>query len=372
MEQAMKPAMTRARLMLALPRWCRPVSIAAVLMSCICTIASTPARAHDDGTIRVMTLNMDEGTRYEELAAARTVPEFLAAVTATYQSILATNPAERAAAIARKVAAERPDLLGVQEASMLRVGAAAPAMTVKSDLLAALVDELDKLGHRYKIVAVVPGLDAEAPSTLGFDVRLTTQDAILVRSDAHDDGPKLSNLQIEHYAVNQISPSPAGSFAVMRGWASIDAHIRGRTFRFATTHLDAVVPTVRVLQATELVSSAANTALPMVITGDLNATADSASDPSFPAYLAVINAGFTDAWPRKRAPDPGFTCCQAGDLRNAASELSHRIDFVLMRGGIEVVDIRLVGNQPNERTRSGLWLSDHAGVVATLRIPAGD
>jgi len=30
-----------------------------------------------------MTLNMDEGTRFEELAAAHNVPEFLAAVTLT-------------------------------------------------------------------------------------------------------------------------------------------------------------------------------------------------------------------------------------------------------------------------------------------------
>jgi endonuclease/exonuclease/phosphatase family metal-dependent hydrolase len=364
-------AMTHARLIHALsqPRW---PSIAAILLSGLCALASQPAAAHDDATVRVMTLNMDEGTRFEELAAARTVPEFLAAVSVTYQNILATNPAERAAAIARKIAAERPDLLGVQEASMLRVGAAAPAMTVKSDLLTALVDELSKLGHRYAVVATVPGLDAEAPSTLGFHVRLTTQDAILVRSDARDEGLKLSNLQIEHYAVNQISASPAGAFAVMRGWASIDAHIRGRAFRFATTHLDAVLPPVQVLQATELVGSAANTPLPMVITGDLNATADSSLDPTFPTYQVVINAGFTDAWPGKRAPDPGFTCCQASDLRNAASQLNHRIDFVLTRGGIDVVDIRRVGDQANDRTRSGLWLSDHAGVVATLRIPGKD
>jgi endonuclease/exonuclease/phosphatase family metal-dependent hydrolase len=363
--------MTHARLMQALPQPCWPASIAAILLSGICTLASLPAAAHDDATVRVMTLNMDEGTRFEELAAARSVPEFLAAVSVTYQSILATNPAERAAAIARKIAAERPDLLGVQEASLLRVGAAAPAMTVKSDLLTVLVDELGKLGHRYAVVATVPGLDAEAPSTLGFHVRLTTQDAILVRSDARDEGLKLSNLQIEHYAVNQVAPSPAGSFTVMRGWASIDARIRGRAFRFATTHLD-VLPAVQLLQASELVGSAANTPLPMVITGDLNATADSSLDPTFPTYQVVINAGFADAWPRKRAPDPGFTCCQASDLRNAASQLNHRIDLVLLRGGIDVVDIRRVGSQPNDRTRSGLWLSDHAGVVATLRIPDRD
>jgi endonuclease/exonuclease/phosphatase family metal-dependent hydrolase len=203
-------------------------------------------------------------------------------------------------------------------------------------------------------------------------VRLTTQDAILVRSDGRDDDLRHSNLQIEHYAVNQISPSPVGAFAVMRGWASIDVRARGRAFRFATTHLDAVLPAVSVLQATELAGSAANTPLPIIITGDFNATADDPVNPTFPTYLAAINAGFADAWSRKRGTDPGFTCCQAADVRNPTSALTHRIDLVLVRGGIDVVDIGLVGNQPNDRTPSGLWPSDHAGVVATLKIPAGD
>jgi len=66
----------------------------------------------------------------------------------------------------------------VQEASLLRVGAATPAMTVKSDLLTALVDELGKLGHRYAVVATVPASMPKRRGTLGFHVRLTTQDAI--------------------------------------------------------------------------------------------------------------------------------------------------------------------------------------------------
>ena len=33
-------------------------------------------------------------------------------------------------------------------------------------------------------------------------------------------------------------------------------------------------------------------------------------------------------------------------------------------------DISLIGNQPADRTASGLWPSDHAGVAATLRLPS--
>ena len=103
-----------------------------------------------------------------------------------------------------------------------------------------------------------------------------------------------------------------------------------------TTHLDSVVPAIRVAQASELLLTAANTSLPVIMAGDFNIAADTSLDPSFPAYQAMINAGFTDAWQSKRAPDPGFTCCQAENLLNPTSLLSHRIDLVLFRGGFGV------------------------------------
>jgi endonuclease/exonuclease/phosphatase family metal-dependent hydrolase len=107
----------------------------------------------------------------------------------------------------------------------------------------------------------------------------------------------------------------------------------------------------------------------VIMAGDFNIVADSSLDPSFPGYQAIINAGFTDAWRSKRAPDPGFTAHQAENLLNPTSQLDRRIDLVLFRGGFGVADISLIGNQPSDRTASGLWPSDHAGVAATLRLP---
>jgi len=69
----------------------------------------------EHGDLRIMTQNMDEGTQYLELIAATNPQEFVAAVTVTYQNILATRPAERAAAMARTIARQHPDLVGVQE-----------------------------------------------------------------------------------------------------------------------------------------------------------------------------------------------------------------------------------------------------------------
>jgi endonuclease/exonuclease/phosphatase family metal-dependent hydrolase len=324
----------------------------------------------DDGEIRIMTQNMYEGTNFNELFAATSPGAFLAAVSTTYQNILATRPAERAATIAREIARERPDIVGLQEASILRTGTTAPATTVKSDLLQSLQDELERIGERYRIAAIVPGFDAEAPSTLGFDVRLTTQDAILVRREHLVSNPKLSNNQVQRYLAGLTVPTALGvSFTIPRGWASFDITVRGRTLRFVTTHLD-TFPTVSLPQVKELIASAAgDTTLPVVLSGDFNARADSASDPTFPTYKAAIDAGFTDAWLKAHMADPGFTCCQSGSLTNATTGLNQRVDLVLLRGISSVSDVRLVGNKPGDKTPSGLWPSDHAGLALTLRIP---
>lgn len=69
-----------------------------------------------------MTQNTDEGTNFNEQVAANTADEFFAAVTTTYNNILATKPAGRAAAMAREIAKQRPDLVGLQEASILVPG----------------------------------------------------------------------------------------------------------------------------------------------------------------------------------------------------------------------------------------------------------
>ena len=142
----------------------------------------------------------------------------------------------------------------------------------------------------------------------GFDVRITNQDAILVRDDLSDE-LQVSNLQIEQFGIKLSVPTLLGPFTDPRGWAAIDVKLRGQRFRFVTTHLDSSVPAIRVAQAKELLVTAANTNLPVVMAGDFNIAADSGLDPSFPAYQAIINAGFTEAWQSKRAPDPGNRRC---------------------------------------------------------------
>jgi endonuclease/exonuclease/phosphatase family metal-dependent hydrolase len=337
------------------------------------------ARADDQdgGDVRIMTQNMDQGTDFTEVLSATTPAQFFAAVTTTYQNIQATKPAERAAALAHEIAANHPDLVALQEPAILRTGTGTtPATNVISDQLALLIAALAKLGQPYETVAIIPNIDAEAPSTLGFDVRITARTVIIAKNEDVSGGLALSNVQVQEFLVNQSSPTAVGiSVPDLRGWASVDVKVHGRMFRFVTTHLETTTPTppvaaIQQAQAIELVQSAGNTTLPIVYAADFNVFADDPLDPSFATYQLLISFGLVDAWLQKGAPAAGFTCCQDPTLLNPVSELNHRIDLVLLRGNIGIQDIKLVGNVPSDRTPSGLWPSDHAGIVTTLRIPA--
>jgi endonuclease/exonuclease/phosphatase family metal-dependent hydrolase len=99
------------------------------------------------------------------------------------------------------------------------------------------------------------------------------------------------------------------------------------------------------------------------VVGDLNSAADGSSTTTYADFLA---AGYSDAW-TAGGTGAGLTCCHDDDLQNATTVLVKRIDYILFRGGLEVVSADVVGDDPAERTLAGLWASDHAGVVATLR-----
>jgi endonuclease/exonuclease/phosphatase family metal-dependent hydrolase len=121
---------------------------------------------------------------------------------------------------------------------------------------------------------------------------------------------------------------------------------------------------VQVAQAHELVNGPADTAMPTVIVGDVNA---SPVDPEPSAYGELILAGLADAW-IAAGEGNGLTCCQDDGLLNATSSLDTRIDVVLLRGDVAARAITVVGASSDDRTTSGLWPSDHAGVVATLEV----
>ena len=334
-------------------------------------VAQQPEPFASDRLATVMTQNLYHGVDAEFAAAiqAAGTPAFFAKVTLIYQGYFARNFPERAAVIAAEIDAKRPDLVGLQEVTLVRTqsppdGPATAATNVELDFLQILLDALAARGLHYEAVVQAVGFDIEAPSTLGKDVRHTNRDVILARTDLPSSHLKLSNAQAGNFAVN--CPILGGSVTLRRGWVSVDAKVRGKDFRFVSTHLDgdclSVTPFFQVAQAGELLAVPAATTLPLVLVGDFN------SPPAGAAYNVLAAGGLIDAW-TTAAAGPGLTCCQDDDLLNASSVLDRRIDLVWLRGAWTALAISIVGDNPADKTApSGMWPSDHAGVVALLAL----
>ena len=99
-------------------------AVAIAFLALAAAIAGPPPAmaADDDGGIRLVTQNMYVGSSFAALSAAQTPQQLLAAVALIYNNIVASKPAERAAAMAREIARHRPDLVALQEAAILRTG----------------------------------------------------------------------------------------------------------------------------------------------------------------------------------------------------------------------------------------------------------
>ncbi len=358
--------------MLKAPR--RILWLMAVLMGLGMANASAQQRDRD---LAVMTRNMDTGSDFGFVLSATTPAQVLLGVTATYQEILASKIAERAAGIAAEIQAQQPDLVGLQEVTELRTGPlGGPATTVVADSLQALLAALAQRGQHYVAIDVQQNADVEVPaldqSFNLFDVRLTDFDAMLVRSDLAVSQFKLENVQQAHYQAELVFPILNQNIPFPRGWIAVDAKFRGKYYRVITTHLENFSLLIQEAQAMELVNGPANSDVPVVLAGDFNSDADS-SDPQLSgSYNILIDAGFIDAWRILHAGDAGYTWPLHGeDPFTPLATPNQRIDLILAKSGdrgIEADSLALIGNTLSDLTPSGLWPSDHAGVVATFTL----
>lgn len=329
--------------------------------------------------IRVMTRNVYVGTDVDRVLAAESAEQIPILVAEAFQGLQDTDFRERARLLAREITWTRPHLIGLQEVSTIRLqspgdaigGGTQPAETVLFDYLDILLETLSAHGLRYRAVAVVQNADVEVPmltsvEPLSFDdVRLTDFDVILARDDV-----QTSDVLSHNYAARLSVPfGPGLIIEIPRGVVAVRAKVRGRTYRFVNTHLEpASIPDLlplQLAQAQELLAILAGETDPVILVGDLNTHA-----PVGDSYQLVISSGFTDVWlERSGGPDEGNTCCHATDLANPVVDFDRRIDLVLYSGAptLRHVQATVVGDERRNRTRSGLWPSDHGGVVANLR-----
>lgn len=349
-------------------RW---AAIPALLAAMLLIAAHAEA---DSEPLTVMTYNVYLGG---DTGAVLSAPreEVPSKVAALYREVGASAVPERLAAVAGSIAARRPHLVALQEMTLIRrqtpsdmlTGQVAPnAEAVVLDFQSVLMAAIEAADVDYDIAASVQNTDVEMPMPAeggSFDdVRMTTFDTILVRRDV-----AVSRIEAANYEAMLTSPL---GFSVRRGYVALDARVSGRTWRFVNTHLEAFSGEARQAQARELLAALESETLPLILSGDFNSDASAPQgDPSRAIYDLLTSQGYEDAW--QDGAGTGATCCQASDLRNAESGLSVRIDHIFMRnvGGSSVIAAGTVGDRPSDRLASGLWPSDHSGVIVSLANP---
>jgi hypothetical protein len=288
--------------------------------------------------------------------------------------------------------------VGLQEIALYRfeaqsdyVGGPLPppdAEDVLLDFLAILTDALEARGLSYTAASKSENMDIELPmctTQVCFplaDIRLTDYDVVLVRNDVVFDNAADGNFaaQLPIEVGGQVIFKPSG-------WASVDIEFKNNSYRFVNAHLEPAdvlpgggvhpdIAYIQAMQLAELLAIVDGSPHPVIMVGDFNSDDDGSTTPT---YQDVVNAGFVDAWLIGRPRGPGYTSNQSPDLLNASSQLFHRIDFVFYRDGFTTrtgsfrgsVAAELLGEAQADRTESGLWPSDHAGLAATLRIAPG-
>jgi hypothetical protein len=330
-----------------------------------------------DKDITVMTRNVYVGADIDKVITATNEEELVQYATEAFMSLGQTNFWERAVALAREIKWTRPDLVGFQEISTIQLQIPGGEMEVVYDYEAILMATLSAMDLPYKVAAKVKNFEVEVPVIVGENegeyvigtVRLTDYDLVIARKNV-----QISNIQTGNYQYFLQVPSliPGETIDIVRGYVILDARVDGRLYHFANTHLEALtgdpvmdsqILLLQQAQMAELLAMVGEPSCPTVIVGDFNSPA-----PDWPVYQAMLACGFKDSWLENGLwlNEDGFTYGHDLDLMNTFANFYERIDFVFTRNIDGPVWAIVVGDEYTNRTESGLWPSDHGGVVARL------
>lgn len=345
----------------------------------------------DKQDVTVMTRNVYLGADLNPAIGAPDLPSAIDGAGEIYNEVLLTNFAERAVPLGKEIRKAKPELVGLQEVALWRQqipsdnGAppispdpnSTPATEVFYDFLDLLTAEI---GPKYKVVAVQEEFDAELPADIDgsdstgglagadLDARLTMRDVVLARK-----GTKIKRVKSAHYDNRFVANVSGIEVPADRGWISAQAKVgKSGWFTFVNTHLEAFGdPTIREAQAKELNRAALKGKGQIVLVGDLNSGTtkrhnigrpELGHDPNDPlAFKVFKRADFKD--------NGAVQSCCYPDMFDGGFEFTHTVDHVLTKPGLKTVDSYVTGDDRGEMTPSGLWPSDHGGVVSTLRFP---
>ncbi len=355
--------------------------------------------------VKVMTRNLYLGADIFRVVAAALNPnpnpdglDVPRAVTEVFSIMQMTNFEERAKAIADEILRTRPDAIGIQEASTyylqtpsdFRDGNPVQADTVFIDFYSVLDAALKARGLYYDSYSVtntdieMPMLDPSSSTGLS-DVRLVDHDMILVKQSLN------SSLVANDNYLNNLSLDILGQpVDFTRGFVIVDVDIKGQSYRVVNTHLEissdpgSVYRVVQDIQMQELLTIVGLLAVDrpkqVIMVGDFNSSPDDVPGfgvlpgygmvPYKPPYMRATDAGFLDAWLKQKKYDDGYTSGFDEYVSDPSAELTTRIDHIFLGPSdfkIKKVKAVVVGDEVKDMTPSGLWPSDHAGVVARIK-----
>ena len=387
-----------------------------------------PVHAEEPYRITVMSRNIYLGA--DVGVALELIPNFPKAAQFMWDQVKKTDFATRAPKLARESAQDRPEIIGVQEATI---------WYCKKDLLSDKVEVFNFLdqfisatkasGVGYSL-ATANGVEAFNPGysiaaipyvtkvrdpevfnpIFGQDTAscgFTIGDALLVRDDVKDRIIQVGNT--EYDATYSIVPT---LMTIYRGYTWADFKVQDSVVRLITTHLESIWDENKVpnsaLQAQQLVADLKDAKMPIVIMGDFNAdyrdprpqgepnpgeqpvTSETCPTPGGAkcnAYSTMIEAGFENASPD--AKNPRYFTWGASALLNGPDKkrvldakkfgnqygFTDRLDYIFTKNVYATVSSKIIGNVWPDG--SGVWdcgkdkcfPSDHAGVVATIELP---
>ena len=376
-----------------------------ITMSLLTFIPIVPAHATET-QIKVMSRNLYLGA--DVGVAMKLLPKFSDAAQFMWDQMKANDFSKRAPKLAQEVATYKPDVIGLQEATIWYCKKNAWSKKVEvlnftKQFLAATKDlgEEYVLAEKNGVIARNPGysiapvpyltmvkdpatfqpLFGEDKAACGFEIG----DALAVRKSLAENIQQVGNTEYEQ--TYTIIPT---LMTIYRGnsWADID--LNGVRTRFVTTHLESIWDKNKVpnsaIQAEQLVQDLSSTKLPLVVIGDFN------SDPRDPrpatapnpgeqpvasekcpaqvdrpvienaestcnAYWIMKRSGFFDASPDPQNPSNftwGASALLAGPEKNRyqsavamgnTNGFTDRLDYVFIKNGVTSISAQIIGNQ---------------------------
>lgn len=363
-----------------------------------------PGKAAKGKPVTVMTRNIYLGgdifrpveAANKALAEGKAFPEVLHAVATaadtTWANVVASNFPARAKLLAKEIKKAKPDMVGLQEVSLWRsgpvettlgAGLAVPNSTkVEYDFLEILMTELKATGAKYTIAVEGLRADVEAPAWTATqqnkrDIRLTMRDVILRRQGAGKIVKSGDAIYTNNLAVSLGGVLPMN---FDRGYQFADIKSGRLEYRFINTHLEAASSDIAYGQAAEAVDKLLKPKKTTIFVCDCNS--DPLNDSIKPtdtvphkmAYDYLMgSAGFIDQWLEWAPAKKGWTSGLSELVNDATNEgFDHRIDLILAHTKtgepLEVKKGEVVGDEVKDRDpATGLWPSDHAGVVLKLK-----